>query len=137
MFYAGRDQQLNQSIGYATAADLDTCETTWNRHDAPTWTPLSSSWMSRQATGGRQCRDPYVFQHPDSAGVYFLVYTALDSATITPSTRSLAVGVARNKTRYSLSQWLHIGHYTSTTATEDGGIGQVEGPIVFPDRGSP
>jgi hypothetical protein len=45
--------------------------------------------------------------------------------------------VARNQTRFSLSRWLHIGHYVNTLAANNGGNGQLEGPTLFPDKGSP
>lgn len=137
MFYTGVDRSQNQSIGYATTTDLNTCDTQWDRHDSPAWTVFSSPWMARRTANGRNCRDPYIFQHPDSAGVYFMVYAALDSASASPSSVGQAVGVARNQTRFLLNRWLHVGHYKSSLSTNNGGIGQVEGPIVFPDRSSP
>lgn len=138
MFYTGVDVNNEQTIGYAATKDLDTCNTEWDRRDAPVWTVLSNSWMSRRPANGRNCRDPYVFAHPDTAGVYFMVYAAIDSATATPSsTTSQAAGLLRNIVPGKLNRWTHVGHYTSTLASQNGGISEIEGPMVFPDHGSP
>ena len=137
MFYTGVDRNNEQTIGYATTKDLDTCNTQWDRHDAPVWTVLSNSWMARRPAGARNCRDPYVFAHPDTVGVYFMVYTAVDSATAIPSITTQAVGLLRNIVPGKLNRWAHVGHYASTLASQNGGISEIEGPMVFPDHGSP
>lgn len=137
MFYTGVDANGDQTIGYATTQDLDTCNTVWDRHDAPVWTVFRSSWMSTRRLNGRNCRDPYIFAHPDSAGVYFMVYAAVDSATATPTAVNQGAGLLRNEVLGKLNKWLHVGHYTSTLAPANGGITNIEGPMVFPDHGSP
>lgn len=139
MFYTGVDAKQDQSIGYASTLDFDTCNTAWTRHDHPTWSVEQTNWTSRRRVPpglGRQCRDPYVFRHPnpDSMGVYFLVFVAVDSAHADPF--SQAVGVARNRIPGSLTSWIDLGYYRSTDATRTG-FGQLEGPILIPDKGSP
>ncbi len=137
MFYTGVDRSNDQTIGYATTKGLDTCNTQWDRHDAPVWTVLSNPWMSRRSSGGRNCRDPYVFAHPDTAGVYFMVYAAIDSATAKPDTLFQGAGLLRNVDNGKLNKWAHVGHYKSALAQQNGGIREIEGPMVFPDHGSP
>ena len=145
MFYAGVQRvTLDQTIGYASTTDLDTCNTVWTRHDQPTWTTEGTSWAVRRRNvsgQGRQFRDPYLLRHPssspDSAGYYFLVFTAADSNDVTSMTSPLAVGIARNRFRGNLTSWLDFGFYPSTALANNGGIGQLEGPVLVPDKGSP
>ena len=66
-----------------------------------------------------------------------MIYVAVDSATAVSGALVQGAGLLRNAAVGDLSRWLHVGHYTSTLSAQNGGIGQIEGPIVFPDHGSP
>lgn len=135
MFYAGVDQvSFDQSIGYAATTDLDTCNTDWKRYRTPTWTVDTTKWAARRRLGGRQLRDPFVLPHPDSAGVFFLLFSQGDTNTVPSSTASL-VGLARNRTVGSLQRWLDLGFYRNT-GIDSTGFALLEGPMLMHDRAS-
>jgi hypothetical protein len=141
MFYTGEDAGRDQTIGYASTLDLDTCNTVWTRHTTPTWTTEKTAWALRRKhiVGlGRQFRDPYLLKHPapDSAGFYYMVFAASDSADVSPTTAPQAVGLARNEVKGKLNKWVDYGYFPST-AIGSTGFGQLEGPILFPDSGTP
>lgn len=143
MFYTGEDAGLDQTIGYASTFDLDTCNTIWTRPPTSKWTTENTSWALRRKhiTGlGRQFRDPYLLKHPspspDSVGYYYMVFAASDSADVTPTTAPQAVGLARNEVRGKLDKWLDYKYFPST-AISSTSFGQLEGPILFPDNGTP
>ena len=140
MFYTGVGPAPNsdQSIGYTATANFDTCNTEWSwRKQVVTVDSLPWANTTRPFPDeGQQCRDPYVFPHPDpdSSGRFFMVFTAMDQAH--QASNGFVVGLARNKTAGSLERWISLGYYRSTDRTRTG-LAKIEGPIVFADRGSP
>lgn len=141
MFYTGVDRRNDQTIGYASTRDLDTCNTVWTRHPLPTWTTTQTRWAVQEKPGGnpREFRDPYVFPHPhpDSAGFYYMVLTAADSADkVAGVPYPQAVGLARNRDRHDLTRWLDYGYFAST-AFPSTNFRSLEGPTMFPDKGVP
>lgn len=81
-----------QQIGLATSASLD--DTTWTRISSPVFTVFQAPWASHDTSSysGQQLRDPFVMQHPDSAGVWLMFFTAVSRA-MDPN---MVIGVARS-----------------------------------------
>ncbi|MEQ1832133.1 MAG: family 43 glycosylhydrolase [Candidatus Eisenbacteria bacterium] len=137
LFYCGVGPNFDQSIGYAATTDLDTCNTQWNRYDTPVLTADTTTWAARRrfsSTAGRQLRDPFVFAHPDSAGVFYLLFSAGDTNTAVNSTATL-VGLARNRTIGSMQRWVDLGIYRNT-GVDSTGFAFLEGPMLMHDRAS-
>jgi sucrose-6-phosphate hydrolase SacC (GH32 family) len=137
MFYTGVGSDHNQRTGYATTIQLDTTNTMWARESTWVFSADSTSWadpVGHLVAGQQQFRDPFVFPHPnaDSAGVFFMLYTAEDTRFIPNGFNT--VGLARNRLG-TLARWLDLAYYRRTDI-DHFFDGDVESPHVFPDSGT-
>ena len=136
MFYTGVNAAENQRTGRVATALLDTTNTDWTVLGRQmVFAADSTGWVSRHPAlffGRDQFRDPYVFPHPDSAGRFLMVYTALDSLWKAKS--GLSIGLAINKPG-TLDRWEDKGRFGASDWEHNGHISQVEGPIAMPDSG--
>jgi hypothetical protein len=129
MFYTGLDSVTHdQTIGYATAASLDTTDLPghWTRRTTPTLTPANAEdWVLQGHPW--QFRDPFVMTDPDDPTRHLLFYTARTQA----SPNRYAVGLFRSASN-NLDSWTNGGFYLRTTYPENGAW-QLESPHVFAD----
>jgi hypothetical protein len=131
MYYTGVGRytptsHILQQIGIATSTNLD--DATWTRISSPVLTVFLVPWASPDTAhfDGQQLRDPFVMAHPDSPGVWVMLYTAVrkDTAGI------FAIGAARST---DLRHWRGYDQpLWNTDYLHNGGSPLVEAPHIFP-----
>jgi Glycosyl hydrolases family 43/FlgD Ig-like domain len=96
MYYAGVGTNAHghaiQQIGLATSTNLD--DTTWVRIASPVLPISSVPWASHNTDvyEGQQLRDPFVMPHPDTIGVWLMLFTAV----VDGMKPDMAIGLARS-----------------------------------------
>ncbi|MCC6649900.1 MAG: family 43 glycosylhydrolase [Candidatus Eisenbacteria bacterium] len=129
MFYTGLDSVVrDQTIGYATAASLDTTDLPghWTRRTSPTLTPANASNWVHQGHDW-QFRDPFVMADPEDPSRHLLFYAA--RMQVDPA--HLAVGLFQSLSG-DLDNWTNLNFYEQTTYANNG-VARLESPHVFPD----
>jgi flagellar hook capping protein FlgD/glycosyl hydrolase family 32 len=91
MIYTGVDAFDNQTIGYATATDLNTPSIAWERQSTPMFSAGNAAWASNSSP--QQLRDPFVMPDPFQPGRYLMYYASVMSKV---SQDTMCVGVAQS-----------------------------------------
>ena len=129
MFYTGLNSSDDETIGFATASEIDTLDAPghWARLPAPCFTALDApSWVKQ--THVWSFRDPFVMVDPENPFTRYLMFFCAKTAS---DTNHLAVGVARSGAGNPAS-WSDVGVYPVTEFGHNA-VNRLESPHVFPD----
>lgn len=137
LFYTGVDAQDDQRIGYASTSLLDTSNTVWDPERVMVWEANRTNWAVPDPWtyfGQSQFRDAFVMNDPEHPGQLLMFFSAHDSLDFQTGQGGLVVGVARSQPG-TVDAWTDLGYYASTRKSVTK-VGQLEGPHVFPVRGT-
>lgn len=137
LFYTGVDANDDQRIGFASTAILDTSNTIWDPQRVMVLEASRTNWaVPDPATyvGQTQFRDAFVMNDPEHPSQLLMFYSAHDSVDFKLGQGGLVVGLARSAP-HDPTSWTDLGYYKGTHRSITK-VGQLEGPHVFPARGT-